>query len=132
MGGTVSGNFAAVPAFFKLAMRAEAFRVRAEETARFFLLEMVAIWQMHNFYARGGAQFFSGCNMPSTVIAHMDYYPDSATLRITFTSGEIYEYLQVPAAIYAAMKQAFSKGVYLNKFVKGKYAYRKVTRGLTS
>ena len=70
--------------------------------------------------------------MPSTVIAHMDYIAESAILRITFTSGEIYEYLQVPAAIYAAMKQAFSKGVYLNKFVKGKYAYRKVTKRTSS
>jgi hypothetical protein len=66
--------------------------------------------------------------MPSTVVAHMDYYPKSATLRIIFTSGEIYEYLHVPAKTYEAMKKATSKGYYLNKFIKGSYSYKKVTR----
>jgi hypothetical protein len=65
--------------------------------------------------------------MPSTVVAHMDYYPGSSTLRITFTSGEKYDYKHVPAAIFEAMKQATSKGFYLNKFIKGRYPYRKVT-----
>jgi hypothetical protein len=65
--------------------------------------------------------------MPSTVVAHMDYYPKSSTLRITFTSGEKYDYKNVPATIYQAMKQAASKGFYLNKFIKGHYSYRKVT-----
>jgi hypothetical protein len=57
----------------------------------------------------------------------MDYYPKYSTLRITYTSGEIYDYKKVPAKIYEAMKQAASKGFYLNKFIKGHYPYRKVT-----
>jgi len=57
----------------------------------------------------------------------MDYFPNSSTLRIIFTSGEIYDYLKVPAAIYAAMKQSGSKGTYLNKVIKKRFAYRKVT-----
>jgi hypothetical protein len=65
--------------------------------------------------------------MPSTVVALMDYYPRSSTLRITFTSGEKYDYIHVPAVIFEAMKQASSKGIYLNKFIKGRYPYRKVT-----
>jgi hypothetical protein len=65
--------------------------------------------------------------MPSTVVAHMDYFPKSATLRITFTSGEKYDYKNVPASIYEAMKQAPSKGVYLNKFIKKHFTYKKVT-----
>ncbi|HEX6431444.1 MAG TPA: KTSC domain-containing protein [Niastella sp.] len=65
--------------------------------------------------------------MPSTVVAHMNYYPKSSTLRITFTSGERYDYIKVPATIYEALRQAPSKGIYLNKFIKGHYSYRKVT-----
>jgi lysyl-tRNA synthetase class 2 len=65
--------------------------------------------------------------MPSTVVAHIDYYPESATLRITFTSGEIYDYLHVPLNIYEAMRKATSKGFYLNKFIKGHFTYRKIT-----
>jgi hypothetical protein len=64
--------------------------------------------------------------MPSTVVAHMEYYPKSATLRITFTSGEKYDYKNVPATIYEAMKQAPLKGIYLNKFIKGHYPYKKL------
>ncbi|WP_375303927.1 KTSC domain-containing protein [Niastella sp. OAS944] len=65
--------------------------------------------------------------MPSSVVAHMDYYPASATLRITYTSGEIYDYLHVPLKIYEAMKASTAKGFYLNKFIKGIYPYKKVT-----
>ncbi|HEY8896538.1 MAG TPA: KTSC domain-containing protein [Niastella sp.] len=65
--------------------------------------------------------------MPSSVVAHIDYYPGSATLRITYTSGEIYDYLQVPLKIYEAMKKTTSKGSYLNKFIKPHFSYRKIT-----
>ena len=75
-----------------------------------------------------GHSFFAACLMPSTVVAHMDYYPDSHTLRITFTSGKKYDYLQVPARIYEAMKQSFSKGTYLNKYIKGNYPFKEVTK----
>jgi hypothetical protein len=57
----------------------------------------------------------------------MDYFAKSSTLRIIFTSGEIYDYLKVPAAIYEAMKKATSKGTYLNKVIKGHYPYKKLT-----
>jgi len=65
--------------------------------------------------------------MPSSVVAHMNYFPKSSTLRIIYTSGQIYDYMKVPAAIYEAMKQATSKGTYLNKFIKGHYSYKKRT-----
>jgi hypothetical protein len=57
----------------------------------------------------------------------MNYFPKSSILRIIYTSGEIYDYLKVPAAIYEAMKQAGSKGSYLNKVIKKKFEYKKVT-----
>ena len=76
-----------------------------------------------------GHSFLAAFQMPSTVVAHMDYYPDSATLRITFTSGKKYDYLQVPAKIYEAMRKATSKGSYLNRFIKGNYPFKEVTKG---
>jgi hypothetical protein len=76
---------------------------------------------------KGGHGFLAPRGMPSSVVAHMDYFPKSSTLRIIFTSGEIYDYLKVPAAIYEAMKQAGSKGTYLNTVIKKKFAYKKVT-----
>jgi len=38
----------------------------------------------------------------------------------------IYDYLNVPPAVFAAMKQSGSKGTYLNKHIKGHYHFEKV------
>ena len=65
--------------------------------------------------------------MPSTVIADMNYIPENKILRIRFISGLVYEYIDVPGKVYAAMKNAVSKGTYLNRYIKGHYSYRKVS-----
>jgi hypothetical protein len=65
--------------------------------------------------------------MPSTVVANMQYDPERKNLTVRFVSGLVYEYLDVPEEVYASMKAARSKGTYLNQFIKGHYAYRKVS-----
>ncbi|MDF2191278.1 KTSC domain-containing protein [Paraflavitalea sp. CAU 1676] len=67
--------------------------------------------------------------MPSTVIAHIQYLPATEVLRIAFNSGAIYDYLEVPESVYKDMKQYREKGVFLNKYIKGKYHFKKVTNG---
>lgn len=64
--------------------------------------------------------------MPSTVISTMVYDAATATLRVTFVSGMIYEYKNVPEEIYIAMKTSGAKGIYLNKHIKGKYSFNKI------
>ena len=64
--------------------------------------------------------------MPSTVVSAMRYDPVSATLRIIFVSGMIYDYKNVPPAKYEAMKTAGSKGKYLNKYIKRYYPFKKI------
>ena len=64
--------------------------------------------------------------MPSTVIAHFEYDREKALLTIRFTTGVVYQYLDVPEDVYVAFRQYREKGVYLNKFIKGKYAYKKM------
>lgn len=64
--------------------------------------------------------------MPSSVVAHIHYYPETKVLRITFVSGLIYDYLDVPEKIYRAMKSSGSKGTYLNKYIKGAFHFEKV------
>jgi hypothetical protein len=56
----------------------------------------------------------------------MHYDRDTATLRVIFVSGLIYDYKNVPEEVYHAMKTSGSKGIYLNKHIKGHYAYEKV------
>jgi len=48
--------------------------------------------------------------MPSTVINHYHYYPESEILRVIFVSGLIYEYKSVPKNIYEKMRSSLSKG----------------------
>lgn len=64
--------------------------------------------------------------MPSSVVAAIQYDAKSSTLRITYVSGMIYDYENVPENLYEAMKKTFSKGAFLNHHIKGKYQYKKI------
>ena len=64
--------------------------------------------------------------MPSTVIKDFQYDHDAHILCITFVSGKIYEYEQVPASIYLGLSTAFSKGTFFNKFTKEQYRHREI------
>ncbi|MBC7686786.1 MAG: KTSC domain-containing protein [Aquabacterium sp.] len=61
--------------------------------------------------------------MPSSVIAAMHYQKTTSTLRITFISGLVYNYQNVPEEIYIAMKESDLKGTFLNTVIKSSYAY---------
>ncbi|ACU64176.1 KTSC domain-containing protein [Chitinophaga pinensis] len=65
--------------------------------------------------------------MPSSVVYKMHYDQETATLRVIFVSGMVYDYKNVPEEVYQAMKTSGSKGTYLNKHIKGHYAYEKVS-----
>ena len=64
--------------------------------------------------------------MPSSVVAAMEYNESMATLRITYVSGKVYDYKNVPTDVYEEMKEAESKGTFLNYRIKGKYRYKRV------
>jgi hypothetical protein len=64
--------------------------------------------------------------MPSSVVAAMEYNESTATLRITYTSGKVYDYKHVPPEVYGEMKEADSKGAFLNHRIKGKFKFKKV------
>jgi hypothetical protein len=66
--------------------------------------------------------------MPSTVVASMNYDAMNRTLLVRYVSGMLYRYLDVPAEVYAEMRAASSKGQFLNRFIKGKYAFEKIAR----
>jgi hypothetical protein len=56
----------------------------------------------------------------------MQYNPETATLKVIFVSGMIYEYQNVPPEKYQAMKASGSKGKFLNKYIKGLHPFKKV------
>jgi hypothetical protein len=65
--------------------------------------------------------------MPSSVVARMHYDAETAKLKVVFVSGLVYEYKDVPEEVFREFKTSGSKGTYLNKYIKGHYAYRKVS-----
>ena len=64
--------------------------------------------------------------MPSSVVSKMIYFPESQILRITYVSGTIYDYKNVPEDVYQEMKDAVSKGTYLNEHIKGNFDFEKI------
>ena len=64
--------------------------------------------------------------MPSTAIKSYEYISAEKRLRITYISGAIYDYLGVPAEVYAAMKAYRSKGTFVNQEIKGRYPFQKI------
>jgi hypothetical protein len=66
-------------------------------------------------------------DMPSTVIAHINYNPETGDLRIGYVSGHSYVYKQVPEKVYKELKASQWKGRYLQHFIKGHYNFELVS-----
>ncbi len=64
--------------------------------------------------------------MPSSVVHKFSYDAATATLRVIFVSGKVYDYKNVPEEIYESMKTSGSKGTYLNVHIKNHYAFEKI------
>ena len=63
--------------------------------------------------------------MPSTTIEHIGYNQATQELHVTFAGGGAYTYYEVPKAVYAAFRAAFSKGQFFNAFIKERYDFRR-------
>ena len=64
--------------------------------------------------------------MPSTVIERFTYDHERAELVVTFRAGRVYAYHNVPAAVAAAMREAFAKGEFFNAEIRDRYCFTKV------
>jgi hypothetical protein len=64
--------------------------------------------------------------MPSTVIKQYNYFPELKILEITFVSGLIYEYLDVPEKTFKMLDVSGSKGRYFNRYIKDKFQFKKL------
>jgi len=62
----------------------------------------------------------------SSAISEVAYYPSVEKLIVLFISGKEYEYLNVPAHVMHGLRDAPSKGKFLNKYVLAYYRFRKV------
>lgn len=76
--------------------------------------------------AAGGVPDIPMAAVASTSIAAAGYEPRGEILRIRFVGGGTYDYLEVPAAVFAAFEAAGSKGRFVNAVVKPFFAVRQV------
>jgi hypothetical protein len=63
--------------------------------------------------------------MPSAVIAAYEYDAGTKTLTIRYHSGKVYNYLKIPEKVFAAIRSTMVKGIWLNRHIKGKYAFER-------
>ncbi len=65
--------------------------------------------------------------MPSSAIADIAYNQDSKRLTVTFVTGRIYEYVDVPSDVASSFQSASSKGTFFNAYVRDRYDFRELT-----
>ena len=65
--------------------------------------------------------------MPSTVIRSFNYNAADAVLTITFVSGSVYEYYDVPQETADSFKSFREKGIFYNEQIKNKFRFKKVS-----
>ena len=73
--------------------------------------------------ARANRRFL---RMPSTVIRHFEHDPATRQMTVTFNTGRVYVYDDVPDAVAASMRAAFSKGAFFNAEIRNVYPCREL------
>lgn len=61
--------------------------------------------------------------MPSTVIRSFDYDPGEQALTVTFTTGRVYRYNEVPPDVAERFRGAFAKGRFFNARIRDRYDF---------
>jgi hypothetical protein len=70
--------------------------------------------------------------MPSTAIRDLAYDADTREMRVTFVTGRRYRYADVPPEVFAAFRNAPSRGAFFNHAVRDRYAFSELISGSKS
>ena len=70
-------------------------------------------------YTGGEASRLNMTTVISSDIKSVGY--ENGTLHVRFHSGGLYEYTNVPAALYDGLMSAASHGRYFHKYIRGRY-----------
>jgi hypothetical protein len=62
----------------------------------------------------------------STNVSSIGYDESSQTLEVEFRNGSIYQYFNLPPAMYEQFRTAPSKGVFLNTYIRNAYPFSRV------
>lgn len=66
-------------------------------------------------------------SVSSSNIRSIGYDRQLGTLEVEFTSGDIYQYFNVPDHLYRQFFQASSPGQFLNDNIRYSYRYQKIS-----
>jgi KTSC domain len=67
----------------------------------------------------------------STTLQAVGYDDGRGVLQLEFRTRAIYHYYGVPAAVYATLLGASSKGSYFNRVIRGRFPYALCARAQT-
>jgi len=59
----------------------------------------------------------------SSNVASVGYDASTLTLEVEFHSGSVYQYFDVPEAVFQELVSSQSVGTYLNQHIKNSYRY---------
>ena len=62
----------------------------------------------------------------SSCIDYVKYDHENETLEVTFYSGKVYSYYNLPEDVYMGLLEAYSPGTYYNFVIKGQYNCEKI------
>jgi hypothetical protein len=65
--------------------------------------------------------------MPSTVIRDLSYNVATRQLVVTFVTGRVYAYAEVPPDVHSAFRASGSKGRFFNQEIRDHYDCREIT-----
>jgi hypothetical protein len=65
--------------------------------------------------------------MPSTVIRDFSYNAATRQLVVTFVTGRVYAYAEVPPDVHNAFRASGSKGRFFNQEIRDHYDCREIT-----
>lgn len=98
--------------------------------------EMVTMWRKQEYRSpsakptamdkEGWDKRMDRIPVSSSNIASIGYDQETQTLQVEFIKGSIYQYFDVPQAVYEEFINAESKGRYLAQQIKGNYRYARV------
>ena len=70
--------------------------------------------------------------MPSAVIKAYHYDAATEIFEVVYHSGKVYHYLKVPETEYRQFKATMVKGIWFNRYIKGKYPFKEAHPGSIS
>jgi len=62
----------------------------------------------------------------SSNVMSVGYDRNTLTLEVEFKTGSVYQYFDVPEAVYQELMSAASVGTYLNQNIKNSYRYAQI------